>query len=141
MKPEKGKDKYLVNNKKQNKSLFNQLQLNIVELQKVIKKNNITEIKIFATVQYFGLVEDQCQCYYYLELQSNNNKLMKMIIKNCTLDIPITDDTRLKNLNLENFSIDCSKYVKAELERYFLRSKMRGITIQLESKFEPLILD
>jgi hypothetical protein len=129
---------YLIHNKRQHKSLFSQIQgENSAQLIEIIRKQHIENINIISSMKCDYEEEDTYSYYFYLSIESDKKKLLKIIIKNCKVSLPMDHDTELKNLNLRNYTKDCAKYVKAEIERYFIRDNISLVKINLKENFEP----
>jgi len=125
---------YLLRNKLAHKSLFSQLQGNVGQLITEIKKNKIKVI-ILNCYSYYNEVETGISSVFCIDILNENTKILKLVLKNLTFNKEQSEDMRLKELNLKNYTINSAEFVKSELERYFLRIGIK-VNIDINDRFE-----
>lgn len=127
--------KYLIKNKRKFKSIFRQVRYCSEELINVIKAKNIKEIYIIANAREESLAAATNHYEFYLSIESDEYKILEMIVKNLKVDIPFNEDAAWKINNLKDFCMDHGKFIKAELERYLKKHNIDHVQINIKNSF------
>lgn len=128
-------EKYIIKNKKNFRSIFNQISYSRSELMNVIKTKRISKIEIIAKYRNNPINEVTNHFKFCISIESKKDKILELVIKDMKVDMPLTEDAARKISNLEELCIDYMKYIKSELERYFKKYDVPTVEIMCSNGF------
>ena len=128
-------NKCLVRNKKKQRSLFHQFTYTGKEVINLIKKNKLKELDVIYKLSVEPINSISMHYKFYILLQSNQLKIVELVIKDLKIDAPLTEDAIWKINNLKKFSGSYAEFVKSEYERYFKKYNLKDIEISCINEF------